>query len=1211
MTPETAFPRNPRFRFQRLVGQGGMGLVYVAEDTESADLVALKCVTVPGPEAVERLKREFRSIAGIRHPNLVGLYELFSDGEDLFFTMEYIDGVDFLAWTTLRAAATDKQTWSLDSFDAAPDTGDLAPHVEVGFDEARLRDGLAQLAEAVQALHEAGLVHCDLKPRNVLVSRGRVVLLDFGIARAARGAPRDRTDRLEGTVDYMAPEQMAGEAPLPASDWFSFGVMVYEALVGRRPFAGPVHGQLLDKRAQRVEHPQLVAPGVPDDLARLAVELLHPDPLRRPDYAAIVAVLREVAPRREVLQVERETLVGREDLLRALSEARRQAANGVPAAAYLHGPSGVGKSAALRALLAECEGDPTVLVLRGRCHERETVRFSAFDEIAAGLARYLRRLPAAALRDVLPEDLDALSRVFPVLHRVPGGRVLAGPRSQDPHEARRRGIVALRQLVEKLSLRLTLVLAIDDLQWGDRDSALVVEELLRAGRGTRLLLIGAFRDESVDRSEFLQHLVALRRGGDRLARTWPLAVGPLDLGAARALAADRLVAAGLDPAVHADTIARESGGHPYLIRELVRFVGAGRAADGLSLDGMLAQRVAGLGVEERELLEVVVVAEGQIPTSAACRAVGLGVRRYEVVTRLCEEHLLRTVGTGRFGGLEPYHDRVRETVARGLDAETRRRWHRHIGGALEATGAGTPEMLALHYRHAGETARASVYAREAAREASETLAFDRAATLYQLAVELADERDRPALRLKLGEALAHAGRGPAAAEALVAVAGGMSGVEALQLRRRAGEQLLVCGHVDEGLGILRDILDRFDLSLAPTPRRALLSLLWRRFLVSIRGLRPRVGPPPDAEALLRMDACWAVALGLGSVDVIRGAEFGARHLLYALDAGDPYRLARALALETGFRATPGRPKEAETRAVLAAAVAAAERVENPEQRAHARALCGVITGIVEHLMGNWLASWEACEEAERLLVSECRGATWELASAQRYGLSDLWFLGRLRELSDRLPRVIRGAEERANRYAAVGMGIRFGHLVRLVEDRPGDAMRELAEYERGWTTSAFHLQHYGALFSAVQTALYVGDPGAAVARLAADEPRLARSLLMRNQVLRVEQLHTRGRVALAAGNRAAATAARRSLGREKTPWSEAYGLALEAGLSPSAAAFEAAERAFLTIHMRLYAMAARERRVPGDAEVARYMREQGVADPAKLVRMLFPVAREE
>jgi tRNA A-37 threonylcarbamoyl transferase component Bud32 len=1181
VTPEAAFPKNPRFRFDRMIGQGGMGLVFVAEDTDTADLVALKCVTVPGPDAVERLKREFRSLAGVRHPNLVSLYELFSDGEDLFFTMEYIDGVDFLAWTTLRAAAAGAQTWSLDSVESpVPDTGDLAPHTEVGFDEARLRDGLAQLAAAVDALHEVGLVHCDLKPRNVLVSRGRVVLLDFGIARAARGAPRDRTDRLEGTVDYMAPEQMTSGSASPASDWFSLGVMLYEALVGRRPFSGSVQAQLLDKQDHRVEHPQLVVPGVPDDLARLAVELLHPDPSKRPDYDAIVAVLREAPRPREVTRVDASTvLVGREDLMAALESARHKAA-------YLHGPSGVGKSAALRAFLASCASDPTCLVLAGRCYERESVRFKAFDEIAQGLARYLRRLSPATRQSVLPADTEALLRLFPVFHKVAPLRGSTASRSIDPHENRRRGIVALRQLVEALSMRLTLVLAIDDLQWGDRDSALVVEELLRATRGTRLLLVGAFRDESVDRSEFLEHLVALRRrGGDRLAMTWPLAVEPLDPGAARALALECLVAAGLDPEAHADTVAHESGGHPYLVQELVRFLAAGRAADGLTLDAMLAQRVASLAEDERELLEVVVVAEGQIPTAAACRAVGLGVRRYEVVARLCEEHLLRTVGSGRFGGLEPYHDRVRETVAAGLGADARRRWHGLIARALEATATGDDEMLAVHFREAGENVRASAYAERAARQAEDTLAFDRAAALYQNAVDLAADGERPALRLRLGEALANAGRAPAAAAALVAVAGDSESAEALQLRRRAGEQLLVSGHIDEGLLLLRDILRRVGLSIAPTPRRALVSLLWRRFLVTLRGLAPRRGAAvAGPEALLRLDACWAVALGLGSVDVIRGAEFGARHLLLALEAGDPYRVARALALESAFRATPGLAREADARAVAALARAAVDRVTDPRQRAHARALSMVTVGIAEHLLGNWQASHDACADAEALL-----------------------FLGRVRDLAERLPRVVRGAEERANRYAAVGLGCRFGHLVRLAEDKPQHAVRELAAYMAGWTTSAFHLQHYGALFSAVQTALYEGDAARARARLEEDGPRLKRSLLLRNQVLRVEHIHLRGRAALATGDIGGAWAARRELAREHTPWADACALALTVGLRRDEDALRRGIGAFEAIGMRLYAMALRLRLDPRDPAGTRFMEEQGIVDPAKMTGMLVPV----
>jgi len=1197
------FPQNPRFRLNRVVGQGGMGVVFVAEDSESADLVAVKCLHAAGPEATERLKREFRALAGVRHPNLVSLYELFADDDDLFFTMEYVDGVDFLAWTRLSAAAG-PETWSLDDVDEVrPATGDVAPEASAGFDEARLRDGLAQLAVGVDAIHRQGLVHNDVKPRNVLVSRGRVVLLDFGITRVfGVGAAR-----LEGTIDYMAPELLEGRPPQAASDWYAVGVVLYEALTGRRPFSGPVAGQLADKLGHAFEHPQILAAGVPDDLARLVVELLRPEPERRAGYEEIVSALDFGRPRPRKVVDFGEGVVGRDAELARLEAVLTRARGGRRQALYLHGPSGVGKSALLRAFLRRVETVPQVLLLSGRCYERETVRFKAFDDVAEGLVRHLRGLPSAELRQVLPVEVDALVRVFPSFHHVAGG----GPVSAtvtDPQEARRRGIVALRHLLEALARTHLVLLAIDDLQWADTESAVVVEELLRVPADTPLLLVGAFRDESVEAGEFARHFLKARDMGPRRGDVVRVAVRPLDRAATAGLARECLEAVGADPGA-AEVVARESGGHPYLVQELARFAASGRTAGGLTLDEMLGRRVEALDPEARDLLEVVVVADGRLPTAAACRAVGLGVRRYEVVDRLCDAHLLRTVGSGRFGALETFHDRVRETVAAGLGADPRRRWHQYIAHALEATGYRDDEQLAVHYFHAGDRVRAGRHARRAAAAADASLAFDRAAALYHLAVDLAEPGEVRDLRLRLGEALANAGRGPAAAEALVAVAGTMSGVEALQLRRRAGEQLLVCGHVEEGLGLLREVLDAVGLRVAETPRRALVSLLWHRLRLWFRGLEPQKNPAPlSPEDGLRIDAAWAIALGLGSVDVIRGAEFGARHLLYALETGDPYRLARAFALETGFRGTPGVRNEPEVREVAARALAQAERVDDPHARAHALALATVTRGLAEHLFGNWKASNEALDEAERRLLSDTRGATWELATAQRYNVSNLWFLGRLKLLHERLPQVMRAAEDRANRYAAVGMGIRFGHMVRLIDDRPELARSELERHQAAWTGSAFHLQHYGALFSAVQTALYEGDVARAQARLAQDEPRLRASLLTRNNVLWIEYQHFVGRVALASGDLRRARAAIARLERERlSPWAAAYRWTLEAGIDP--AHLPRARIALEKVHMALYAAAVREREEPGNDVTARYMEEQGVRNPARMVEMLVPTAR--
>jgi serine/threonine protein kinase len=184
-----------RFRIERRLGEGGMGVVYQAYDALRHERVALKTLTRLEPAGIYRLKQEFRSLSHVAHPNLVALHELFRDRDRWFFTMDHVEGVELTRYCAER-----------------PD------------DEASLQDLMRQLLSGVWAIHQAGKLHRDLKPSNVLVSpQGRVLILDFGLvtdqALDASGPTSDGA--LPGTPAYMAPEQAAGEAATPKSDLYA------------------------------------------------------------------------------------------------------------------------------------------------------------------------------------------------------------------------------------------------------------------------------------------------------------------------------------------------------------------------------------------------------------------------------------------------------------------------------------------------------------------------------------------------------------------------------------------------------------------------------------------------------------------------------------------------------------------------------------------------------------------------------------------------------------------------------------------------------------------------------------------------------------------------------------------------------------------------------------------------------------------------------
>ena len=211
-----------RFDIRRRLGAGGMGIVYEALDKQRGAAVALKTLKRLDAAMLYRFKREFRFLADVVHPNLVQLYELFSAGDEWFFTMELIDGVSFLDHVRPGdAVATSASRGSTASLDSAPVPGTEPAGVRRGtVDLERLRPALLQLARGVAALHRAGRLHRDLKPSNVLVDReGRVVICDFGLVTDLGERVNDSQLHVVGTAAYMAPEQATGGALTVATDW--------------------------------------------------------------------------------------------------------------------------------------------------------------------------------------------------------------------------------------------------------------------------------------------------------------------------------------------------------------------------------------------------------------------------------------------------------------------------------------------------------------------------------------------------------------------------------------------------------------------------------------------------------------------------------------------------------------------------------------------------------------------------------------------------------------------------------------------------------------------------------------------------------------------------------------------------------------------------------------------------------------------------------
>jgi serine/threonine protein kinase len=254
---ETAVLNN-RYHLVELIGSGGMAVVYRGVDTLLQRQVAVKVLRegfASDPSFLARFQREARAAANLDHPNIVTVYDVGQDGDRHYIVMEYVDGQDLK--TLIRQKG------------------------RLGIGEAL--DITIQVCAGVGHAHKAGIIHCDVKPQNVLVTQdGWAKVTDFGIARAFSESGVTESETVWGSPLYFSPEQAAGEPPSPASDVYSIGVMMYEMLAGVPPFQAekPTALALMHMR----EEPSSLAvrnPQVPSQLEWIVRKALAKDPVAR------------------------------------------------------------------------------------------------------------------------------------------------------------------------------------------------------------------------------------------------------------------------------------------------------------------------------------------------------------------------------------------------------------------------------------------------------------------------------------------------------------------------------------------------------------------------------------------------------------------------------------------------------------------------------------------------------------------------------------------------------------------------------------------------------------------------------------------------------------------------------------------------------------------------------------------------------------------
>jgi serine/threonine protein kinase len=1159
-----------RYRIERAIGRGGMGAVYQAWDATREQHVALKTLLEGSASAIYGLKQEFRSLVRVRHPNLVALHELFEDAGRWCFTMQLVPG------QTLRVALPD-----------------LAP--------SSLVTVFKQLVEGIQVIHAAGKLHRDIKPSNAMLTpNGRVVVLDFGLVADVAGADAGRVRReFSGTPAYLSPEQAAGKAATPESDWYALGVILFEALARRLPFSGGSESMLRDK--QRSEAPALgaYAPHAPPVLAELCRRLLSRDPELRPRATEISQLLERSSEGESPLTVQAiglaspepaepvsggqdASLLGRDSELELLRDAFVASRRGTkPVVVLVSGESGIGKTRLCEGFVQNLSG---TLVLSGSCYERESLPFKAFDALVDGLSRYLSGLPPQALATLVPRGAAALATLFPVLEILltPSTRAQpATPTARDPRELRTEAFRALGELLGELSARTAVVLYIDDLHWSDADSTLLLLHLLRDASAPRLLLLAAHRSEDSVGNACLEPLYEVLPKDIRLD-VRRLELGPLGRPAAEALL-DR------QGAIASTELLEQARGNPFLLQELARDAASTRELSSrkLSLAETILRRVAQLSVEQRRALELVALA-GRPLSEAFAKTAWQASEWHDTLDALVTARLLRSRAGS--GDIACYHDKIREAVAASVPQPASRRYHRRLARATLADHSRDPEHLALHLAGAGHPRRAADQTLVAARRAEASLAFGHAAQLYGRALALGTfkpEREQ-ALRVARADAHAAAGHGLESVELYLGALERAEASNKVELQHRAAEQCLYSGRIERGLSLLRDALQPSRVRVPKTLLGTLILFVYLRLRLALRGhgfqARPVSGELAEHIKLLQR-----ASRALAGVDGLQALVLGLQAFLLALDAGHAsavsYGVVGELWMGLLFDVRDQKLAELGLRA---------ERACERSRGAEERSLLHIVSASLAFMRPSPSFD-EALRELDLFFEVQKQnvlpGFYHQIAWARYNRAHVLGHLGRVSEVARDVPAELDAAWARGDLSLVPMWAGGFPALARLAVGDVAGTEQALERATAAWTVRQVTFQDLSLFTGAFTLHSYRGNARAAWESVVRCRARLRASPMGHSTLAKnlLESMRARGAVALAAelGNtqeRAALLRLARSVARGRRP------------------------RATLVAALRSHFVDAALACQSGDAAAAAAALERGIADVAA-VPLYFHAAR--
>ncbi len=769
-----------RYEVKRFLGEGGKKKVYLAHDTNLDRDVAFALIKTEGMDEISRTRvsREAQAMGRVGdHPNILPIYDFGEESGQPYLVLPFMTGGD------VEGLIED------------------APEHKVPLERAI--EIAQEVCFGLGFLHSKGIVHRDLKPGNVLLTEGGTAsICDFGLAVATDRSRITTEGMMVGTVSYMPPEQAMGGTVEARSDLYSLGAMLFEMVTGRPPFIGDESVAII---TQHLNTPPVAPswhnPECPTALEVLILRLLEKDPEKRPASAdevrqALESVdvgqgatsdTREKDPAQATISenpIYRRTFVGRESELRQMEAAFDSALSGEGSLIMVAGEPGIGKTSITEqiATYVSMRGGTTLF---GHCYEEGSLTLPYLAFVEAMRSYVLTREP-----DGLKEDLGTGAAVVARIVSEIRDRVqveLTEP--GDPDEERYRLMQSVTTFLRNASTVQPLMIVLEDLHDADSGTLDMLTHVARNLSGTRLLIVGTYRDVEVDRSHPLSSALAeLRRGSaftriplrgltvDEVHRMWSNLEGS---GARRQVS---------------EAVFRQTEGNPLFIQEVFRYfveegmisrqggrwVGrwrtTGEPATEFSvpegLRDVIGKRLTKLSEECNGVLAIAAVVGREFRLDVLQQVAGL---EEDALFTLLEE--AKGVGVVEertaAGAVVTYrftHAFFRQTLYEETIAPRRIRMHQQVGAALESVHQRRLEdhssEMAEHFSQSSvpeDLTKAVQYGEMAAQRALSVSGYGEAARLLGQAIQvqevldLEDKAKRCDLLLALGEALMPAG----------------------------------------------------------------------------------------------------------------------------------------------------------------------------------------------------------------------------------------------------------------------------------------------------------------------------------------------------------------------------------------------------------------------------------------------------------------------